>query len=45
MKLVKEHIEHVSKYKDHPVSGINDIVAYLRTTVSNYLKDKTNFLN
>lgn len=45
MKLVKEHIEHVSKYKEHPVSGINDIVAYLRTTVSNYLKDKTNFLN
>ncbi|HBK5215519.1 TPA: RepB family plasmid replication initiator protein [Enterococcus faecium] len=45
MKIVKEHIEHVSKYKEHPVSGINDIVAYLRTTVSNYLKDKTNFLN
>lgn len=45
MKLVKEHIEYVSNHKDHAVSEINDIVAYLRNTVSNYLKDKTNFLN
>ncbi|EGP4952962.1 RepB family plasmid replication initiator protein [Enterococcus faecium] len=45
IKNVEEHLEHVSKHKDKPVGEIRDIVAYLYTTVSNYLKDKTKFLN